>query len=349
MPRSLIPVVEELSPAALTVVAQTIDPTDRGQLKWDIFFPRVNVNSVDLNEISTLDFRPVSDRRAWNSRGRLIPSKTPDTRKVSIIPVEGYYTWGEYEIQKLNERSLGNAAIVDQIIGSSVQDKVRQITAANYRRIELDAMLAWSTGSVTVRNPQTGESFSVSYSIDSSRMETAGTAWSDSGLNAYDEFIAWLEDAISDIGGVEGAVMRLATLRAIQADAPDLLGGVSMTRAQLAARISDDIGYPFQFFIFEDTVDNFTDGGTATSSTKVWTANKIAAVPPGGRVGSTAFAPVVRAMEMARALPGAGIDQNGMTVYYDEANAGKELTVEVQCNPVTMPDEGKVKVIDVGV
>jgi hypothetical protein len=31
-----------------------------------------------------------------------------------------------------------------------------------------------------------------------------------------------------------------------------------------------------------------------------------------------------------------------MTVYYDEAQTGKELKVEVQCNPFTIPNEQKL-------
>src|ERR1051325_312500 len=131
MPRSLIPVVEELSPATLTVVAQTISPNDQGRLKWDVFFPREDVDSVDLNEVTTLDFRPTSDRREWNSPGRLIPDKTPDFRHLSIVPVEGYYKWGEYEIQKMSERADANSAAIDQILGRSIPGKVVQITEAN--------------------------------------------------------------------------------------------------------------------------------------------------------------------------------------------------------------------------
>src|SRR4051812_35136511 len=104
--------IDELSPAALTVRAQAISPNDDGRLKWDIFFPRQNVESVDLEDVTTLDYRPASDRREWNQRGRLIPVKTPALRKVSIVPIEGNYLWGEYELQKLNERSIGNAAII---------------------------------------------------------------------------------------------------------------------------------------------------------------------------------------------------------------------------------------------
>jgi hypothetical protein len=342
MPRSLIPVVEDLSPAVLTVMAQTMSPNNQGELKWDVFFPRENVDSVDLNEVTTLDFRPTSDRREWNSPGRLIPDKTPDVRNLSIVPVEGYYKWGEYEMQKMNERANADSKAIDQILGRSIPGKVTQIVQANYRRVEVDAFTAWATGVVTAKNPQTGTTHQVSFGFDSARLTTAGTAWNDPGVDAYATLIAWLEDAIDAVGPIQGVVLRIALLRAIQTDAPDLLGGVAMTRAQLSQRIQDDIGYPFTFYLFDDTLETFTDGGTATSSVNVWPAGRIAAVPQGGKVGRTAFAPVVRAMELARAAGTAGIDERGMTVYYDEAQTGKELKVEVQCNPFTIPNEQKL-------
>ena len=346
MARSLIPLIEELSPGPLTVLAQTISPNDQGQLKWDIFFPRQNVDSVDLKEVTTLDFRPVSDRREWNAPGRLIPDVTPDFRDLSIVPVEDYYKWSEYEMQKLNERADANSAAVNEIIGRSVPGKVAQLVEANYRRIEVDAFTAWSTGTTVAKNPQTGTTFTTSFGFDAGRLQTAGTAWNDPGLNAYDELIAWLEDGIDAVGPIRGVVGRLALLRAIQADAPDLIGGVSMTRANLLQRISDDLGFPFTFVVFEDTVDIFTDGGIATSSTNVWPAGRIAAIPAGTTVGRTAFAPVVRAMDLARQFPGEGIDIRGMTAYYSEAEAGKEAKVEVQCNPFTIPNEQKLWVMN---
>jgi hypothetical protein len=155
-----------------------------------------------------------------------------------------------------------------------------------------------------------------------------------------------MEDATDAIGPFIGVVCRMSLVRAIQADAPDLIGGVAMTRAQLVQRIQDDLGSPFQFFPFDDTLEVFTDGGTTTSSVNVWPAGRLAAVPAGTRVGRTAFAPVTRAMEMVRSLPKAGISSRGMTVYYDESQTGRELKVEVQCNPFTIPNENKLFVIN---
>lgn len=340
--------IEELSPAALTVRAQAISPNDDGRLKWDMFFPRQNVDSVDLDDVTTLDFRPASDRREWNQRGRLIPTKTPDTRKVSIVPIEGNFLWGEYELQKLNERALGNAALIAEIMQSSVPSKVDAIAMANYRRLEVDAFNAWANGEVVQKNPQTGETYTASFGFDAARYQTAGTAWNDAGLNAYDELLDFLDDAINAVGAIRGIVCRRNFVKEVLADAPDLAGGAQMTMVQLEQRIQDDLGSDFQFYPMEDTVEVFDDGGSAVTATKVWTAQMVAAVPAITMVGYSAFAPVIRAMDIARSAPMAGIEINGQTVYYEEHNNGRELSVEVQANAMPVPDEQKMFVIDVG-
>jgi hypothetical protein len=342
--RSLIPLVEELSPASLTVVAQTISRNNTGRLRWPIFFPRQDVDSIDLKEVTTIDFRPVSDRREWNSRGRLIPDITPPLRELSMIPVEGYYKWDEYEIQKLSERANANSEVINQILGRSIPGKVAQIVQANDRRIEVDAFTAWATGTNVAKNPQTGTTHTVSYDFPGDRLTTAGTAWDDNSVNAYDLLISFLEDAADKIGPVQGVVLRTALHRAIHADAPNGPLGTIIPRGRLAEQVSDDLGIPFNFFLFDDTLDVFNDGGTATTSTNVWPAGYIAAVPSGGVVGRTVFAPVVRAMEIARASGAPGIDTRGQTVYYEESVMGRDLTVEVQVNPFTIPNEQKLRV-----
>jgi hypothetical protein len=342
--RSLIPLVEELSPASLTVVAQTISRNNTGRLRWPIFFPRQDVDSIDLREVTTIDFRPVSDRREWNSRGRLIPDITPPLRELSMIPVEGYYKWDEYEIQKLSERANANSEVINQILGRSIPGKVAQIVQANDRRIEVDAFTAWATGTNVAKNPQTGTTHTVSFQFPGDRLTTAAVAWDDNSVNAYDLLISFLEDAQDKIGPVVGVVLRTALHRAIHADAPNGPLGTIIPRGRIAEQVSDDLGIPFNFFLFDDTLDVFNDGGISYTSTNVWPAGYIAAVPSGGAVGRTVFAPVVRAMEIARASGNPGIDQRGQTVYYEESVMGRDLTVEVQVNPFTIPNEQKLRV-----
>lgn len=345
-----ISAIEELTPPALTVVAQAVSPTDQGRLYWSGFFPRQNVESVNLADVTTLDDRPVADRREWNQRGRHVPPRTPARREVNIVPIEAYDKLGEYEMQRLNERFDANQQKMANIIGVSIPDRVERLALADYRRLEVDMWNAWLLGTITQRNPQNAtETYQASYGIDAARMLTAATAWNDASLNAYTEFIAFAEDAIDTLGSLSGFVMRLALLQAIQADAPDLIGGVSMTRAQLNQRMNDDLGQSIFLQVVEDSVDIYDDGGITTTSTKVFTAGKLAAIPGGGTIGYTAFAPVVRAQEMARNIPAAGIDTRGVTVYYDEAGTGRELEIEAQVNALPVPDEQKVFVIATGV
>lgn len=347
MPKSWIEAVDELSPAALTVLAQAVSPTDQGRLYWSGFVPRQNVDSVKLDDVTTLDDRPVADRREWNQRGRHVPPRVPARRAVNIVPIEAYDKIGEFEMQRLNERFAGNQGQMAGVIGVSIPDRVRRLALADYRRLEVDFWNAWITGTITQRNPQNAsETYAASFGFDAGRLQTAGTAWDDPGVDAYAEFLAWAEDALDTIGSFAGVVMRQNTLGAIQADAPDLPNGVSMTRAGLLQRLQDDLGQPFFIQIVEDHVDIYDDGGITTTATKVLPAGRIAAIPADGRIGYSAFAPVVRAMEMARAIPIAGIDTNGVTVYYDEAGTGRELTIEGQLNAMPVPDEQRIFVIN---
>src|SRR5688572_28988461 len=90
-----------LSSAALTVLAQSIDPTNQDDLSYPTFFPRRDVPSVDLQSITATENRFVADRREWNARGRRLPILTPTVRPVSIIPVEANFAINEKEMQKL--------------------------------------------------------------------------------------------------------------------------------------------------------------------------------------------------------------------------------------------------------
>lgn len=340
--------VEELSSAALTVLAQTVSPNDDGRLLWDAFFPREDVDSVDLQDLFTTDDRPAADRREWNARGRLIPVITPEMRKMSMVPIEAYDTIAEKEIQKLMEGSFGNQQILMDQIGVRLPARAERLAMADYRRLELDAFHAWALGTIIQVNPQKGNTYTASFGFDSARYTTASPTWV-AAANAYDAFLAFLEDGIEAVGPIIGAVMRLATFREILADSPDLPMGVKMTRAQLADRLQQDLGSPFQFYVLENTVDQFTDGGVTTAATKIWPAEQVAVVPQGTMVGRTAFAPVARAMELARQVPDARIDVKGVTVYREAANAGRQLTLEAQLNAMPIPNEQKCFVTDAGV
>jgi hypothetical protein len=253
-------------------------------------------------------------------------------------------------MQRPSETAGGNAATVREIIGVTLPRRTDTLAAACYRCLEFDAMQAWTAGKVTQKNPETGQTYDASFGFDTARLNTAGTAWNDGSVNAYTLLLAWIVAAEDKVGAIKGAMLRLATLNAILADAPNLPNNVPMTRSELADRITQDRSRPFEFYVNENSHDVFADGGTAYTRTKVWPAQKIAAVPESGVIGRTAFAPVVRAMEMAAEVgQSAGIDVRGVTVYYESSNGGRELSIECQINAVPIPTEQLVYVTDTGV
>lgn len=344
---------ERLTPAALTVRAQTVNPTDQGQLLWDMFFPRRDVDQTKLSSLTSQNVRITADRREWNARGRYVNLVTPPRREIEWIPIESYFKLEEKEINDLLNDVRGNQEIFRQVIGARIPERTDMLAMANWRRVELDVFEAWARGQITSMNPATGVTFTTSYGFDAARYTTAGTAWNDAGVNAYNEFLAWLQTAYETIGPLAGVMLRLATRNAIVADAPNpmpgAVTGLTATVSQVEQRIQDETGRPFRFFVNENTVQTFTGAGLARTNTKVWPAQRVAAVPAGFVVGSTAFAPVARAYDISNQTPEAGVDVRGVTVYHEIGNGGRELTVEAQFNPMPDPDEANIFVINAGV
>jgi hypothetical protein len=342
-----------LSPASLTVQAQTVSPNDNGQLLWDVFFPRQNVDSVKLTSIYQNDFRPVADRREWNARGRLIPQVTPRIDQLEMIPIESYFKLGEREIQDILERTMNNADIFRQLVTTSVPDRADGLVMANYRRVELDAFRAWALGTITTTNPQTGATGSFGFGFEASRYQTAAPAWTGgSAGTAYARLMTWLEEGIQKVGPISGIMLRSATMRAIIESAPRQFDfqNIARTRPEAERLVADQLGIgSFRFYINERTLETFATAGIARTSTYVWPANRVAIVPANDRVGTTAFAPVARAMEISRAVPAAKIDIRGQTVYHEVENNGRGLTVEAQVNALPMPEERLTFVINAGI
>lgn len=340
---------QELTDMALTVRAQVIPPNDTGRLFWDVFFPPADVPSVELHQInSTIDYRPVGERREWNARGRQFNFKTPSLSRLEMIPIESYFKIEEREMQRLMERTVNNETLFRSIIRVDIPTRVDELVNMNYRRMEMDAMQAWAKGTITVTNPTQGGSQTVSYGFASSRYQTAGTTW-DVVADAYATFLSWLEDGIDATGGLRGAVMRRATFNEIQKDAPRGLNGVQLSRQQLADRVSQDLGIEFQFFINEQRLDKFTNTGLTVARTNVWPTGFIAGIPTDTAVGNMAMAPIGRAYRMAAVSPEAQIDVRRMSVFKEIGGNGRELTMECQVNAFPLPIEANLWSMNAGV
>lgn len=340
-----------LQPAALTVQAQRLPPNDPDELWWDQFFTSDDVPSVDLSTLQTIDYRPTADRRAWNAPGRRIPLKTPDTAKVSMVPIEANFAIDEYELQKLGETAQGNAAILREQVMAAIPRRIDMIAQACWRRLEVDAFNAWANGEIVQRNPENAaQTFTMSFGFGAAHYLTAGTAWDNGAVDAYDLLQAWITAAEDVIGPIQGAMTTLNVFNAILADAPNLENSVTMTRTRLEERISDDRGRPFTLVINERKVDVFEDGGTTHNRTRVWPAGKIAAIPEGGTVGSVSFAPTLRAWDVAsEAGPNVAINRNRVIVYPEVHNSGKRVEFQAQLNALPIPEKGLTYVTATGV
>lgn len=339
----------DLSSAALTVRAQNLPENDRDRLVMPIFFPSQNVRSIKLQSITGIDFRPVSDRREWNLRGRKIPTKFPTTASLEMIPIESTFSIDEYELQLLLEPIDGNEQLLRNIIRRNIPDRADALVFANRRRFEMDAAQAWATQTMTVMNPNLGHTQTVSFNFDTARYQTAGTAWNNGAVNAFNEFVAWVQDGADAVrGNVSGAIMRRATWKEIVKDAPMGLLGVPLTEAEVMRRIEDALGIAFRIVILENRFDEFIDAGLETSRENVWPAEKVALIPSGTAVGTGARAPIARAYSLARES-GGRISANGTAIFSETNNGGREYVCEAQDNWFPLPDEELMWVIDAGV
>lgn len=350
----------ELTPAALTVEVQALDPTLLNRLMWSVFMPRRDVDSTEIDVLlEELEVEYTSERREWNTRGRPLPSRAPSQKRLEMIPIETYFRIREKEINDLANRFLGNDQMVQRYIQPRIPERTLRLGRANLRRIEKDTFDAWSTGTITRRNPQLGHvAQTFSYGIDSARYPIKATAWSDGSLNAFNEFIKEIAIADQMIGTTQGCLMRQATWDAIAADATAAISVSStfpllrMTRTEVEERIRQEISRQFTVIIFEDTLTTFLDGGlTNTLEVKRWPAEKIGFIPQvgNGTIGYNAFAPVNRAWELTNQVPDAGIDVRGQTVFHEVEDGGRGLNVECQVTEMPVPIESRIYVPDVGV
>lgn len=334
---------------AQTVRAQNLPALEEDRLIADLFFPRQNVDSMKVSEIvATPEFRPMSDRREWNTRGRLIPVRTPTKSEMEFIPIEAYFTVEEREINEALNQARGNEQFIRDLLGVSIQDRTDGLTRANQRRLEWDSMRAWATGSIVTRNPQTNATYTTSYGITAGRYQTAATAWDNAAVNAWNEYLAWIREANQSIpGGVRGSVLRQNDYNAILADAPQGAFNRALTAAEFEDVLAQFLGFAHSFIVLENWLSTPTTAGVnGFVNTRIWPAGKLAAIPRRTAVGYTGFARVLRAYELARLFPEARVDERGMAVYKEIANGGRMLTVECQVNAFPVLQDPYVYVMD---
>lgn len=336
-----------LNAGALTVRAQSLPEDDNGELLYPLFFPKRSVDSMDAHEIVTLDYRPVAGRREWNAPERRLGLKLPETKDLEFVPIGSDHLIGEKELDRLDSRVDGNEQVYRRLIGADIPSRAEMLAQSCYRQLELDCFEVWTKGTLTQIDPQSTNYYTVSYQIESGRIQSVGTAWS-AAANAYNEFIAWLKDAKRAIGRLEGVLAKSDVYETILADVPTV-NGLPLRGDDLLKRIKDDAQLEtFNFFEHNGAVDLPVNSGTSTIRTDVFPDRYMVAIPRGGTVGNAAVAPVRRARELVRAMPQAKINIRDVTIFYFGENDDKGLKIVSQFNAYPLINDGKVFSINVG-
>jgi hypothetical protein len=241
------------------------------------------------------------------------------------------------------EQMDGQQELIMDRIGARIPDRVDDNVDAVFRRVEMDAHKAWLDGEILVNNPEDGSTHTASFEFDSARYPSED--WG--ANNAYTSFLDHANKAQKRIrGGVAGAILPDKVMTEILKDAPQGDNGLKMTRREFRQRVEDELDQSFNIRIGDNrTADVFDGQGTATSETEYWQPGKVGFVPQGGRIGSTAFAPIARAYNY-RADAGDRVDVRQVAVFYVVKNEGKNLKVETQLNALPIPLEPFVYVVD---
>lgn len=323
-----------------------LDERDMDQLIWSDVFPRTNVDSIRISEMRLPDQRPVASRREWSGSGRRIPVQAPDQRTIEMIPIGTEISYEEYEMQRMAEQLNGQQQLIADRLNADIPDRIDMHADAAYRRIELDAHHAWLNGEIKVRNPETGETYTVSLQFEGQRYVSED--WS-GGNDAYANLIDAMHDANDKLrGGVAGALVTQKMLFKIRDDAPTGEDGLRMTTRELNEALSNDLGREFTVSVADNrSADVFDGTGTSTTRQSYFSSGKCAFVPQGGQIGTTAFAPIGRAFEYAQ--QDERISVRDLAVFYIVANDGKSLTIEPQLNAMPIPLEEFVTVYDTSI
>ncbi len=346
MPFNWLDQYAALTPANLTIREATRTAENPLDLRYRAIFPRTPASSVKLSDITTVDFRPVGGRREWNAQGREIPEKFGPARNFEMVPINPTHHIDERMLQLFGES--GMEELLRRGVIGSLETWPQRLADAVERQLEMEAFEAWYSGLITVMDPKTGATVTVTMGFDqATTYPTAGTAWNDPGEDSYKNFLAALQAAQTKFGTIGAARTRRAVYMAIKDDAPDGPNGLRPTIASLQERVREE-GFPdVSLIIDERTYDKFSDGGSTTAATNYVPAGKIAFQPSSGVVGATHVAPVVRAYDF---LTGAARSlANGIVIFRSEKNDGKTLLIEAQENAIVLPDEGKTYVVDTSV
>jgi len=338
--------LESLNLTNLTIREQTRSADNPLNLRYRTLFPRVPTDSVVVSTIEKVQNRFTGGRRDWNAQGRELPDNLGPTSRFEMVPINPTKHMDERYLQRLGER--GAQDLIRAGIMKDVSAWATELTDATERQLEVEAFEAWLTGLITVMDPKTGATVTVSLGYGTDEYPTPGTAWDDPAEDAYVNLLAGLQAATQKFGQNVGGVRAHRTIwSAIVADSPDGVGGLRPTFNALRDRVREE-GFPdFDMIVEERTYDKWADGGTDTTTEYYLPDGLIAYQPADDRIGNTHVAPVVRAYDF---LSGGNRSlANGVVIFRSEKNDGKTLLNEAQQNALVVPEQSRVFVEDTGI
>lgn len=336
--------IEEISNPALTVEAQTVPLPQQETFLQDDLMPRDDVDDTEIRGATVRAIRPTSGRREWNAPGVTVEKPVAETFQMNILPIEGRDQIDEQEYDKLQRATLrGGEERLRELLVADIPSRVRHIALANIRTLEQDTYISWLYGEIRQFNPQNrAQTIAAEFPWKDERIQTAGTAWNDGTVNAYNEFMAFLKEGQEEIGAIDGVMLRAALLAVIRADAPTV-NGKALNLVELEAEIQAEIGQEFTFIVNRAWIE------PRGVKTFLFPVSRVALVPAGGAVGRRLFAPVGRAIDADLAVPDAEIDVRGQGAFRETSNGGRHWAMQVQLNAAPYPDKNLVWVADTGV
>jgi major capsid protein E len=313
-----------LSPASLTVREQARLAQNPNELRWRDIFPVQDADTSVLKQIETVDFRPVADFREWNADGRTIPEVLGPQVELEMVPISANHPIDEKRLQKLSERAPDLAELVNRGVIADVDAWAGRLADAVDRHIERAAFECWALNQITAMDPKTGSTVTVSRGVAGARYVTEGTAWA-TVANAYDRLLFHLGEAQRLMGSVGPVRMRRATYATVVADAPTGPGAVRPTVANVADRLSEEGFGEITIIIDERTIDVWTDGGSAYTSTALIPTGRVLFSPASGVVGRTYNVPLVRAASQVG--NDKRVNLRDVVIWYTTQNEGKTLKI----------------------
>lgn len=337
----LLAQTESLRSDNLSIREATRLAENPNDLRWRALAPKVPADSIEVNTLTTVEFRPNGGRREWNAQGRKLTEKVGPQRGYEMVPINPEFEFDERKLQKLRERSEPQKRIL-----LDVDKAATALSDAADRQIEADFFEAWYENRFTVLDPETEAQVVAELGFDAARYPVEATPWTDAAVDAYDRFLRLVEEAVRQMGSVGGVRMRMAVVKRILKDAPMAAGYVRPTLANLEERIGEEGFGPIKLIADERTYDRYIGSGAATVKTNYVPIGLMGFQPASNRVGSTHFAPVTRASDFVKSDR---VDLQDFTVFHSTENGGKTLKVECQANALPIPAEQSTFVPDTGI